>query len=84
MPWNSCFRTPFVNQPVKGSKTLLKSRGQHFDANVPLISHKLSSVACLLVGSEILAPLFNTLTARHMYSSHNWQKLTQQVEMQLS
>ena len=81
---NSCFRTPFGNQPVKGSKTLLKFARQQFYANVPLISNKLSCVSCLLVGSEMLGHFFETLTADHMYSCDNWQKLPQQIQGQLS
>ena len=34
--------------------------------------------------SKILGPLFNTLTAHHLYSCHNWQNLPQQVQTQLS
>ena len=84
MSENYCFKTPFANQPVKMAKTLLKSSRQHFQPNVPLISNKLSSVSCLLVRSEILGPLFNTLTAAEMHSCHNWQKLLQQVQTRLS
>ena len=62
MAWHSCLRTPFLNQPVKGSKTLLKSARQHFHANVPLISNKFSCTSCALVGFKILAHFFNTLT----------------------
>ena len=84
MSENSCFKTPFANQRVKVAKTLLKSSRQHFQPNVPLISNKLSSVSCLLVRSEILGPLFNTLTAAEIHSFHNWQKLLQQVQTRLS
>ena len=72
------------NQSVKGSKTLLKSARELFYANVPLISNKLSCVSCLLVGSEILKPLFTTLMADDMYCCCNWQKIQQQVQSQVS
>ena len=44
----------------------------------------MSCVSCLLDGSEILGPLFNTLTADHMYSCQNWQEVTQQTQRELS
>ena len=42
-----------ANQCFKGSKTLLKYGHQHFYANVPLISNKLSFVGCVLVWYKI-------------------------------
>ena len=84
MPESSCFITSFRSQSVKASQTLLKSARQHFYANFPLISNKLNCVSCILVGSEIIGPFFNTLTADHTYSYHNWEKFTQQVQTQLS
>ena len=36
------------------------------------------------MGSEILGPFFNTLSANHMYCSYNWHKLRQQVQMEWS
>ena len=75
---------PCGNQPFKVSKTLLKSVCQHFYANVPLTSNKLSCFSCLLVGSEILGALFNTLKAYQKYSFHNWQKLLHEVQTKLS
>ena len=70
---NACFRTLFANQHVKGSKTLRKCAQQHVYANVPVISNKLSSVKCFLLGTEILRPISNTFTAAHIHSCHNWQ-----------
>ena len=84
LPLNSCFRTRFGNQPVEGSKTLLKSQRHHLFTNVPLISNRLSCLSCLLVRSAMLGHFFNTLMADHMYSCHNWQKLSQQVQVKLS
>ena len=63
---------------------MLKSARQHFYPNVSLISKKLSFVSCLLVVCEILVPLFNTWMIDHMYSCHNSEKLTQEVQKQLS
>ena len=84
MPESSCFRTPFGRERVNGSQALLKSKQQHFVDNFPLISNKLSCEACILVGSEILADFFNTLTADHMYSCHIWEKFLQEVQRLLS
>ena len=80
----SCFRTPFRIQRLKGSQTLLKSARQRFYPNFPLISNKFSCLSYLLIGSEILEPFVNTLMADHMYSCHNWKKSLQQVQTQLS
>ena len=44
----------------------------------------MSCVSCLLISSETLGPLFNMLTFHHMYCSHIWQKLQEQVQTQLS
>ena len=81
---SSSLRTHFESQSVKWSETLLKCVPQNFDATFPLISNKLSCVSCPLIQSEISGLLFNTLTANHIYSCHNWQKLPQQLQTQLS
>ena len=75
---SSCFRTPFGSQRVKWSETLLKSALRHFYGNFPLISTKLSCVLCLLVGSEILGPFSDMLTANQRCSFQNWEKFPQQ------
>ena len=84
MPERSSFGILFGSQRVKGSKTLMKSAQQHLSANLPLISNKLSCVSWLLVRSEILGPFSKMLTADHKYPCHNWEKLSQQVQPQLS
>ena len=48
------------------------------------MSDKFGCLSCLLVGYEILGPVLNRLTNDHMYSCHNWEKLTQQVQTILS
>ena len=63
---------------------MLKSSRQHFYANIPLTSKILSCVSCFLVIPEILVRIFKRLTADQIYSCHNWQKLPQQVQTQLS
>ena len=77
MPKSSCFRTPFQSQRVNESQTLLKSARQHFHPNFPLIQEKVSWKTCVLVRSEILGVVDNTLMADHMYSRHNWKELLQ-------
>ena len=84
MPEWFCFRTPFGGQGIKWPKTLLKSTHQHRYASFPLMSNKLSSVSCLLVGYEILRPFSNMLTTNHNYFCHNCQKFTEKVQQQLS
>ena len=84
MPESFYFRRPFGSQRVKWSETLLKSARKHFYDNFLLISNKLSCVSCLLVGSEILVPFCNMLTADHRYSCHNWEKFPQKGQPQLS
>ena len=76
MPENSYLRTPSRNEPVKGSKTRLKSAWQHFQHNVTLISTKLSYLSWVIVESELLGSLFTTLTVDHIYSCDNWQKVS--------
>ena len=80
--FNPGFRAPFGTERVKRSQTVLRSARQHFYANFPLISKRLSCVSYFLVGSEIVGPFFNTLTADNMYSCHSWQKFPQQVQPQ--
>ena len=77
------FRKPFGSQRVKWWETLLKSKRQHFYADFPLISKKLSCVSCLLVGSEVLGPFCGMLTADHKCSCHNWEKFAQEGQAQL-
>ena len=63
---------------------MLKSAQQHFYPNFPLMQNKVSCLSCLLVGSELWGPSFNTLTTDHMYFCHNKQKFRQQVPTHLS
>ena len=71
MPETSCFRTPFRSQGVHVSQTLLKSARQHFYPNSPIMGDKLGLKTSLLVRSEILGLIGNTLLADHMYSRHH-------------
>ena len=67
MPENSCFTTPFWNQRLNRSKTLLKCARRYFSANFPLISDKLRTETSLLVRSENLGLCFSRLTDDHIY-----------------
>ena len=57
--------TSFGSQRVKWHKTLPKSAREHFYNNFPLISKRLSCVACLLVGYESLGLFSKILTTDH-------------------
>ena len=63
---------------------MLKTARPGFLPILLLISDKLSWKKSHLVRSEILGLCFNALTTYHMYSCRNWEKLPQQVQMQLS
>ena len=79
------FRTPFWNQHVHGSRTLIKSTRRSFFSNFTLIKEKLSHNTAMLVRSEMLGLFGNTLTAdHHRYSPHNGDKFLQQVQTPLS
>ena len=84
MAESSCFRTHFGNRPRHGSQTLVETARRHFYSIFSLIWDKLSYKTSFLVRSEILGFFGNTLTTDHMYSRHNWDKLTQQVQTSLS
>ena len=84
MPVSSCFRTPFTSKRIHVSQTPPEPAKQHFNANFPLIYHKLSWKTSSLVRSEILGLFGNMLTADQMYSRQRWEKLLQQVQRLLS
>ena len=84
MPQRSSFRTPLGSQSVNESQILLKPASQNFYPNFLLIWGKLSLKTFLLVRCKILGLFFDTLTAYHMYSRQNWEKFSQQVQMELS
>ena len=84
MPQSSSFKTPFGNERLKGSETLLKSHWMHFYANFWLMSNKVRCVSCLLVASKMWGPSFKTLTPNGMYSCHNIQIFRKQVPATLS
>ena len=84
MPEISFFRTLFQNQQVHGWQTLTKSAWRHFYPNFLLIQDKLGQKTSLLLRSEILGLFGKTLTVDHMYSGHNQDKFSQQIQTPLS
>ena len=84
MPLTCCFRAPSHSKRVHGSQTLLELALQHFLLNFSFIQYKSRQKTSSLVRSEVLGLFGNTLTADHMYSSHRWGKLLQQLQTLLS
>ena len=84
IPKSSCFRTPFGDERVHVSETLLKSAQHHFYANFPLFQNKLIWKISLWIRSKMSQKFFNKLTVDHLYSPHSWDKFPQRVQTQLS
>ena len=78
------FRTPFDSQYVKGCQTLLTSVRQHFHYISSLLSGKLSWKISLLMISEILGLIVNTLTVYAKYFPLSRKNVTQPIPMYLS
>ena len=81
---NSCFRTPFGNQRVKGFQTPLKVARHHYYLFFPWIPGKVSWKKTALVWLKILRLFFNTLTADDKYSCRNMQNFLQELQTLLS
>ena len=84
MPESFRFMTPFRNQRLHGSQTLMNSAWPYFYPNFTLIKKKVNQKTSVLVRSDILGLLGNTLTADHMNSPHNTVKSVQQLQTPLS
>ena len=80
----SCFRTPFANERVNGSQTLLKSARHHYYPLFSSIRGKLSCKKSSSVWYEILRVFVNALTADDKYSDSNMRNFPQQFQTQLS
>ena len=78
------FRTRFGKQHVSGFETLLKSAHNNYNRMFPWIWDKLKWKKAVLVRSEILGLLANTLTIEYMYSRRNIQNFPQELQTQLS
>ena len=68
MPKRSSFRTLFGSQRVNGSLTLRKAARHLFYLILPPFSEKFSWKTSLLVRSEMLGVIANTLTENHKFS----------------
>ena len=80
----SCFGTPFANERVNGSQTLLKSARHHYYPLFSSIRKKLSCKKSPSVWYEILSLFVNALTADDKYSDSNMQNFLQQFQTPLS
>ena len=84
MSKKSCFRTPFANERVNGSQTLLKSARHHYYPLFSSIRSKLSCKKSPSVWYEILSLFINALKADDKYSDSNMQNFPQQFQTPLS
>ena len=84
MPKTNCSKTTFGSEGIHRSETLLKAACQQFYPHFLFIQDKLSWKRCLLIRSKILQLFVTRLTARNMYSLHNWQKFTQGLQRYIS
>ena len=84
MSKKSCFGTPFANERVNGSQTLLKSARHHYYPLFSSIRGKLSCKKSPSVWYEILSLFVNALTADDKYSDSNMQNFPQQFQTPLS
>ena len=74
----------FDSEHDNGSQTLLRSARNNFYTTIPLIWDRKSRNRLVLVGSEVLGQLVNTLTADYKHSAQNRENLPQQVQTQIS
>ena len=74
----------FGSQHGNGSQTLLRSAGNHFYTNIPLIWGRTSRKRLVLVRSEVLGQFANTSTVHYKYSRYYLENLTHQIQMQIS
>ena len=78
------FGTRFRKTLFSRFETLLESARQHYYRMFPWIWEKLNWKESVLVRSEILGHLVNTLTAEYKLSRRNMQNIPQQIQTQLS
>ena len=84
MHTRSCFWKSFGIQRVNESQKLLKYAEKHFNPTFSSLWAKLSYKKLLLVRSEVLGLLVDTLTANYEYSRSNGENLPLPIQMQLS
>ena len=74
----------FDSEHDNESQTLLRSARNNFYTTIPLIWDRTSRNRLVLVRSEVLGQLVNTLTADYKNSAWNRENLPQQVQTQIS
>ena len=84
MSKKSCFRRPFDKEYGKRAQALLKYGSQYLYHNHLSLVRKLCSKKSLLLTSQILGLLVNTLAADEKYPVLNTDNLTIPIQMQLS
>ena len=84
MSKKSRLRGPFNKQYGNRAQTLLKSASQHIYHLHWSLTKKLRSKKSLLLTSEILELLVNTLKSNEKYSLLNRENLSIPIQMQLS
>ena len=78
------FRTPSASQRVHGSITLPKPARHHFYPKFSLIYDMVNRISHLWIRSKMLGLFVKILMADNTYFAHNWEKIMQQAQMQLS
>ena len=84
MSKKSQFRGPLDKQHGKGSQALLKTASQHLDQIHWSLTRKLIWKKSLLLKSQILGLLLNTLAVDEKYPVLDRDNLTMPIQMQLS
>ena len=84
MPKKWCFRGPFDNQHGKRSYAPLKSASEHLCHIHWSLPRQLSRKRSLLLTSQMLGPLVNTLDANYKYPVLNRDNLTKPMQTHLS
>ena len=84
MSKKSCFRRPFDKEYGKRAQALLKYGSQYLYHNHLSLVRKLCSKKSLLLTSQILGLLVNTLAADEKYPVLSRDNLTIPIQMQLS
>ena len=84
MPKSSSFRMPSGSQCVHESLALPKSARHHFHPKFPLIYDNLNRISYLWIRSKMLGLFVKTLMEDNMYFPHSWEKISKQVQTQLS
>ena len=79
----ACLLKPFGSGRVSEFQKLLKSAEKYFDPTFSLFWAQLNQEKLLLIKSEILGLLVNTLTANYEYSRGNGENLLLPIQIKL-